>query len=188
MTDCYHVCSSAFMKIISQLDRALCLVIVVDQDHLYKGLCRAICYLFNKPKLQFPKIMIQFCNYRWQGEPAILISRAWLYWKMGLNLRASPPGLLWQRGGKRKESLQLHTWNLNSSLASCWLSCQISANQCEAEPHAKSSDIITNVISTNQHFALTFSIQIFKFQRHSSKLFFLFLLHCQSAPESLLAV
>ena len=40
-------------------------------------------------------------------------------------------------GGKRKESLQLRLWNLNSTsnspVASCQLSCQISANQREAE-------------------------------------------------------
>ena len=52
------------------------------------------------------------------------------------------------------------------------LSCQISANQCDAEmsanvnkhlkTRAKGNYVITNVISTNQHFALT---QIFKFQR-----------------------
>ena len=39
---------------------------------------------------------------------------------------------------------------------------------------AKVNDIITNVISTNQHYALTFSMQIFKFQRCSCKLSFLF--------------
>ena len=35
---------------------------------------------------------------------------------------------------------------------------------------AKGNDIITNVISPNQHFSSTFSIQIFKFQRCSRKL------------------
>ena len=52
---------------------------------------------------------------------------------------------------------------------------------------AKGNDVITNVISTNQHFTLTFSMQIFKFQRRSCKLSYLFPLRCQSAPESLLA-
>ena len=43
-------------------------------------------------------------------------------------------------------------------------------------------------MSTNQHFASTFSMQIFKFQKRSNKLFFLFWLRCQqSAPESFLA-
>jgi len=55
------------------------------------------------------------------------------------------------------------------------LSCQISDNQREAETNtilskhwktcAKGNDVITNVIFTNQHFALTILMQIFKFQR-----------------------
>ena len=53
--------------------------------------------------------------------------------------------------------------------------------------HAMGNDVITCVISANQHFASTFSIQIFKFQRHSCKLFFLFPPCCQSTPKSLLA-
>ena len=35
---------------------------------------------------------------------------------------------------------------------------------------ANGSDVIANVISANQHFASTFTTQIFKFQRHSCKL------------------
>ena len=53
--------------------------------------------------------------------------------------------------------------------------------------HAMGNDIITCVISANQHFASTFSIQIFKFQRHSTKLFLLFLPCHQSTPKNLLA-
>ena len=49
-----------------------------------------------------------------------------------------------------------------------------------------SFDIITNVISANQHFASTFSMEIFKFQRRSCKLSFLFPPRRQSGPESLL--
>ena len=78
--------------------------------------------------------------------------------------------MLWQWGGKRKESLQLRLWNLNStsnsSVFSCWLSCQILANQREVETsanvnkhwktRAKGYDIITNVISFNQHVSSTF--------------------------------
>ena len=78
--------------------------------------------------------------------------------------------MLWQWDRKRKESLQLRLWNLNStsnsSVVSRWPSCQISANQCEAETsanvnkhwktRAKGNDIITNVISVNQHFSSTF--------------------------------
>ena len=113
-------------------------------------------------------------------------------------------GARWRRGGKRKESLQLRLWNLNSasssSVAPHRLSCQISANQREAETsanltniekhvkaRAKGNDVTTNVISANQHFASTFSMQIFKFQRRSCKLSFLFPPRRQSAPESSLA-
>ena len=39
---------------------------------------------------------------------------------------------------------------------------------------AKGNDVITNVISADQHFASTFLMQIFKFQRGSCKLSFLF--------------
>ena len=69
-------------------------------------------------------------------------------------------GALWWLSGKRKESLQLCLWNLNctcnSPVAPCQLSCQISANQREAElsgnvskhwkTHAKGNEVITNVI------------------------------------------
>ena len=45
--------------------------------------------------------------------------------------------VLWKRGGKRKESLQPRLWNLNSTsnfpVDPRQLSCQISANQREAE-------------------------------------------------------
>ena len=64
------------------------------------------------------------------------------------------------------------------------LSCQISANQRKAETstnvnkhwktNAKGNDIITNIISTNQHSTLTFWMHPFKFQRRSCKLSFLF--------------
>ena len=78
---------------------------------------------------------------------------------------------LWGRGGKRKESLQLPLWNLNSTsnspVAPRRLSCQIFANQREAETsaivnkhwktRAKGNGVITNVISANQHFASTYS-------------------------------
>ena len=111
------------------------------------------------------------------------------------------------RGGIRKESLQLHLWNLNSTsnspVAPHQLSCQISANQSETKMSvnvyvskhwktlAKGNDVITNVISANQHFASTISMQMgCKFQRpvhvRSWKLFFLFPLRCQSALETLL--
>ena len=77
------------------------------------------------------------------------------------------------------------------------LCCQISANRREAERSANVSkhwkarvngnDVITNVISANQHVASTFSMQIFKFQRRSCKFSFLFPHRRQSTPKSLLA-
>ena len=52
-------------------------------------------------------------------------------------------GALWRRVGKKKESLQLRLWDLNSTsnspVASGRLSCQISGNQCEAETSANVS-------------------------------------------------
>ena len=110
-------------------------------------------------------------------------------------------GALWRRGGKMKESLQLRLWNFNSTsksrVAPRRLCCQISANRREAERSAnvnkhwkarvKGNDVITNVISANQHVASTFSMQIFKFQRRSCKFSFLFPHRRQSTPKSLLA-
>ena len=104
------------------------------------------------------------------------------------SLRASSPGRSGGGAGKSKESSQLSLWNLNSTsnfpVTPRRLSCQISANKREAETSAnvhkhsktsaKGNDVITNVISANQHFASNFSMQIFKFQRRSCKLFFLY--------------
>ena len=88
-----------------------------------------------------------------------------------------------------KESLQLRLsleceFRLQFPVAPCGLSCQISANQREAETSSNENkhwktrlmgnDVITNAISANQHFASTFSMQIFKFQRCNYKLSFLF--------------
>ena len=115
----------------------------------------------------------------------------------GYSLWASSPGAHWQRGGKKKDSLQQRLWNLiytsNSSVAPRGLSCQISANQQEAKTSAnvkkhwktlaKVNDVINNVISASA-FASTFSMQLFKFQRRSCKLSFLFPPRRQSAPES----
>ena len=92
-------------------------------------------------------------------------------------------GVLWRRGGKRKESLQLRLWNLNSTsncpVAPRGLNSQIFANQREAETSAnvnkhcktrcKGNDVITNVTFASQHFASTFSMQIIKFQRRSCR-------------------
>jgi len=83
-------------------------------------------------------------------------------------MRASSPG---RSGGgrERKESLQPRLWNLNSTSNSLWLPVELSdfrksarsGNESECkiniEKHvkarAKGNDVITNVISTNQHFA-----------------------------------
>ena len=48
-------------------------------------------------------------------------------------------------------------------------------------------DVITKIISAKQHLALTFSMQILKFYRHSCKLSLLSLPCRQIALESLLA-
>ena len=115
-----------------------------------------------------------------------------------LSLRASSPGR--SIGGREKErelataSLEFE-FHLQFPWAPCRLSCQISANQGEAETsanvnkhwktRAKGNDVITNVTSANWHFAATFSMQIFKIQWRSCKLFFLFPPRRQSAPERL---
>ena len=59
-----------------------------------------------------------------------------------------------------------------------------SGNKCECKQTLK--NMLTNVISTNQHHASTFSMQIFKFQRQSCKVSFLFPPCHQIAPERLL--
>ena len=101
-----------------------------------------------------------------------------------ISLRASSPGT--KAAGREMEELRL--WNFNSTSNSpvfpCRLSCQLSDNQHEAETstnvnknwktRSKGNDDITNVISANQHFASTFSMQIFKFQRRNCKLSFFF--------------
>ena len=111
-----------------------------------------------------------------------------------ISLQASSPRRFGRgRGGKRKESLQLHLWNLNSTsnspVAPRRLSCRISANQREAKT-SDDNDVITNVISVNQHFASNSTMQVFKFQKStctcSCKISFLFPPRGQSAPESLL--
>ena len=60
-------------------------------------------------------------------------------------------GALWWQSGKRKESLKLRLWNLNSTsnspVAPHGLSCEISANQRDAE---------TSANINNKYFAFTF--------------------------------
>ena len=78
-------------------------------------------------------------------------------------------GELWRRGERRKESLQQHLWNLNTTSNFPWaprrLSYRIFANQRDVETRAnvnkhwktraKGNGVITNVVSANQHFAWT---------------------------------
>ena len=81
----------------------------------------------------------------------------------------------------------------NSAVALRRLRSKISSNQREGETSANvnqhrntramGNDVITNVISANQHFASTFSMSIFKFQRRSCKLFFLFPPRLQGASK-----
>ena len=65
-------------------------------------------------------------------------------------------------------------FHLKFPVAPCQLNCLISTSRANVNKHwktrAKGNDVIANVISPNQHFASTFWMQIFKFQRRSCKL------------------
>ena len=113
------------------------------------------------------------------------------------SLRASSPGRSGGGTGKGTTSLEFE-FCLQFPCGSPSTERSDFANQREAktsanvnniekhvEARAKRNDVITSVISANQHFASTFSMQIFKFQRRSYKLSFLFPPRRQSAPESL---
>ena len=90
------------------------------------------------------------------------------------SLRTSSPR---RSGSGRKRKEGLPTTNLEFEFHiqfSCGsprrLSCQFFANQWEAETSwnvhvPRGNNVITNVISANQHFVSTLSMQIFKFQR-----------------------
>ena len=116
-----------------------------------------------------------------------------------LSPRASSPG---RSSGRREKERELATTSLEFEFQFPWaprrLSCQIAANQGEAETsanvnkhwktRAKGNDVITYVISANRYFTSTFSMQIFKFQRlRSCKLSFL-TPRRQSALESLVTL
>ena len=112
---------------------------------------------------------------------------------------------LWRRGRKRKETTVATTsllWRLNSTsnspLAPRRLSCQISANQREEETSANETNVgkhVPGVMTSLLMSSLPISFRmnffdikkIFKFQRRSCKLSFLFRSRHQSAPESLLS-
>ena len=104
-------------------------------------------------------------------------------------------GALWRRGRKRKESMQLRLWNLNSTsncpVASPRPSFQIPPISANVSKHwktrARGNDVITNVIFANQHFASSSSMLIFKLQGRGWKLSFFFPPRRQSAPEKLFA-
>ena len=78
---------------------------------------------------------------------------------------------IWWRGERRKESLQLRLWNLNSisnsPVAPRRLDCQISANQCEVKTSsnvnkhwqtcAKGNDVITPISISHRLFRCRYS-------------------------------
>ena len=89
------------------------------------------------------------------------------------SLRAISQGRSGGRAGKGRRACNYVSGIWIPPVAPRRLSCQITASQsvrsgnereCK-QTRAKGNDLITNVISANQHFALTFSMQIFKFQR-----------------------
>ena len=111
---------------------------------------------------------------------------------------------LWRRGRKRKETVATTSllWRLdstsNSPVAPRRLSCQISANQREEETSANETKVgkhVPGVMTSLLMSSLPISFhmnffdtkKIFKFQRRSCKLSFLFRSRHQSAPESLLS-
>ena len=79
------------------------------------------------------------------------------------------PGALWRRGGKRKVSSQLRLWSHQfpcgspSTELSDFRQRAWSGNEREVKKRWKTRDV-----SANQHFASTFSMQIFKIQRPKS--------------------
>ena len=98
-------------------------------------------------------------------------------------------GALWRRGGKGRRSFRQQISNLNSTSNSpvalpVYWAVRFSPNQREGETSSnvhvpRGNDVITNVISANQHFASTFSMQIIKFQRRIARSPFL----SSSPPE-----
>ena len=127
-----------------------------------------------------------------------LSPKPWMYNLTPGSLRASSPGVL--AAGRVKEE-KLATTSLefefhlkfpcgsSSTELSYFHSLVQSGKEHNVNKHwktrAKSNDIITIVISTNQHITPTFSMQVFKFQRRNCKLSFLFPPCHQSVPESL---
>ena len=121
----------------------------------------------------------------------------------GTTLRASSPGRSGQQGGKRKVSLQIRLWNLNFHLQcpggspSIELSGFIQSarrgneRECIRNIEKHVPRVLTSLLmssppisTSHRHFRCR---SIFKFQRRSCKLSYLFPPRHQSAPESLLA-
>ena len=104
-------------------------------------------------------------------------------------------GVLWQRGGKRKrkESLQLHLWNLNICFEKvdekCWLAEMTLAMtslplacvfQCLFTFARIGGNLTAQSMGSHRELEVKF-----KFQRCSCKHSFLFPPYCQSAPGEL---
>ena len=115
------------------------------------------------------------------------------------SLRATSPGhLIWWRGWKRKESLQLCLWNLNICIkkvdAKCWLAKMTLVMTSLPLAHVFPCLFTFALISALRwlveiwqlsRWAATGELKVeYKFQRYSCKLSFLFPPRCQSAPES----
>ena len=106
-------------------------------------------------------------------------------------------GGLWGRGGKRRRA--------RNYVSGIWIpppipvdwGVRFSAYQSKAKTSAnvnkhwktrtKGNGVITNITSANRHFASSFSMQIFKFQRRSCKPSFFSRPAAIAPPESLLA-
>ena len=111
------------------------------------------------------------------------------------SLRASSPRCSCGLAGKGRRACIL--WNLNSTsnfpVAPRRLSCRISNNQGEAGTSANINikkhvpRVMTSLLMSFPLISISASMQIFKFQRRSCQLSFLFPPRRQSAPESLLA-
>ena len=95
-------------------------------------------------------------------------------------------GAFWRRGEKRKESLQLLLWNLNSACNSPVAPRRLNEaergneRECKQTLKRYAPRVMTSFLTSSPHF----SVQIFKFQRRSCKLSFLFPPRRQSAPPS----
>ena len=115
------------------------------------------------------------------------------------SLLASSPAH-WRRGGKRKESLQLRLWNLNTCIenvyAKCWLAEMTLVMTSLPLAPVFQCLFTFALVSTSRWLAeiwqlsrrqATWELEVeIKFQRRSCKLSFLFPPRRQSAPESLL--